>query len=70
MGWERGQPGTAAYVCEACEQPIAEHHRTAMLEQGEWRAQAPENGSKTAGFHLSSLYSPVGWRSWRDIAAA
>ena len=21
-------------------------------------------------FHLSSLYSPVGWRSWRDIAAA
>ena len=25
---------------------------------------------KTAGFHLSSLYSPVGWRSWRDIAAA
>jgi phage terminase large subunit GpA-like protein len=30
----------------------------------------PENGIKTAGFHLSSLYSPVGWRSWRDIAAA
>ena len=25
---------------------------------------------KTAGFHLSSLYSPVGWRAWRDIAAA
>ena len=25
---------------------------------------------RTAGFHLSSLYSPVGWRSWRDIATA
>ena len=22
------------------------------------------------GFHLSSLYSPLGWRSWADIAAA
>jgi phage terminase large subunit GpA-like protein len=46
-----------------------------MLEHGRWestlpRALAPENGVKTAGFHLSSLYSPVGWRSWRDIAAA
>ena len=38
-----------------------------MLEHGEWRAMAD---GKTAGFHLSSLYSPVGWRSWRDIAAA
>ena len=70
LRWERGRPQTVAYVCEACEEPIAEHHKTRMLEQGEWRAQAPENGAKTAGFHLSSLYSPVGWRSWRDIAAA
>src|SRR5574337_778226 len=38
-----------------------------MLEHGEWRAMAD---GKTAGFHLSSLYSPVGWRSWRDTAAA
>src|SRR5512137_1437626 len=70
LRWEKGQPETAAYVCESCERSIAEHHKTWMLEHGEWRALAPENGSKTAGFHLSSLYSPVGWRSWRDIAAA
>ena len=70
LRWEKGQPDTAAYVCESCETPIAEHHKTGMLEHGEWRAMAPENGSRTAGFHLSSLYSPVGWRSWRDIAAA
>ncbi len=69
LRWERGRPETAAYVCEDCEQPIAEHHKTWMLEQGQWRATAPGNG-KTAGFHLSSLYSPVGWRSWREIAAA
>jgi len=40
-----------------------------MLEHGEWRAMA-EGNNRTAGFHLSSLYSPIGWRSWRDIALA
>ena len=70
LRWEKGEPETAAYVCESCDEPIAEHHKTWMLEHGEWRAMVPENGIKTAGFHLSSLYSPVGWRSWRDIAAA
>ena len=70
LRWEKGQPETAAYVCESCEEAIAEHHKTWMLEQGEWRAMVTDSVSKTAGFHLSSLYSPVGWRSWRDIAAA
>lgn len=67
LRWDKGQPETAAYVCESCDTAIAEHHKTWMLERGEWRAMAE---GKTAGFHLSSLYSPVGWRAWRDIAAA
>lgn len=70
LRWVKGQPETAAYVCESCDVPVAEHHKAWMLEHGEWRAMAPENGTKTTGFHLSSLYSPVGWRSWREIAAA
>ena len=70
LRWERGEPESAAYICESCDASIAEHHKTWMLEHGEWRALVPENGIKTAGFHLSSLYSPVGWRSWREIAAA
>ena len=70
LRWERGSPKTAAYVCESCDAPIAEHHKTWMLEHGAWQATSTEGSSKTAGFHLSSLYSPVGWRSWRDIAAA
>ena len=36
-----------------------------MLERGQWRARSPEI-TKIAGFHLSSLYSPVGWFSWED----
>ena len=67
LRWDKGQPETAAYVCESCDTAIAEHHKTWMLERGQWRAMAE---GKTAGFHLSSLYSPVGWRAWRDIAAA
>lgn len=70
LRWDKGQPESAAYVCESCDAPISEHHKTWMLEHGEWRSLAPENGAKTAGFHLSSLYSPVGWRSWREIAVA
>jgi len=73
LRWARGEdgnfPDTAAYVCESCEVPIPEHHKTWMLEHGEWRAMA-EGASRTAGFHLSSLYSPIGWRSWKDVAAA
>jgi len=65
LRWEPGRPQDAAYVCEACEEPIAEHHKPRMLELGQWQAQAE---SRTAGFHLSSLYSP--WRRWREIAEA
>jgi phage terminase large subunit GpA-like protein len=70
LRWDKGQPETAAYICESCDTAIHEHHKTWMLEHGEWLAMVPEHGTKTAGFHLSSLYSPVGWRSWKDIAVA
>ena len=49
---------------------IAEHHKTAMLEGGEWRATATSADPTTIGFHLSALYSPVGWLSWERIARA
>ena len=68
--WERGLPETAHYKCESCEQPIYEYQKTEMLERGRWQSLIPDYVGKTVGFHLSSLYSPVGWRSWADIAAA
>tara|TARA_R110000823_G_scaffold203424_1_gene334350 strand:- start:28992 stop:30896 length:1905 start_codon:yes stop_codon:yes gene_type:complete len=70
LRWQWGEPETAHYVCESCDDEIQEQHKTWMLGQGEWRATAPENAGKTVGFHLSSLYSPLGWRSWADIATA
>jgi phage terminase large subunit GpA-like protein len=53
------------YVCENCKGAIRDHHKTEMLSKGEWRATNKEKISdKVIGFHLSSLYSPVGWLSW------
>jgi phage terminase large subunit GpA-like protein len=64
--WDEGRPETAAYACEDCGTLIEERHKTDMLAKGEWRPTAEGNG-RTAGFHLSSLYSPLGWKSWRSI---
>jgi phage terminase large subunit GpA-like protein len=68
LRWEKGKPETATYVCASCETPIAEHHKTRMLESGTWRPTATPADPLTIGFHLSSLYSPVGWLSWERIA--
>ena len=66
LKWDNNDPVTAAYECEVCHERFAEIHKPAMLRKGEWRATAPSNG-KTAGFHLSGLYSPLGWLSWADM---
>ena len=39
-----------------------------MLEQGEWRATTVSDNPNAIGFHLSALYSPIGWKSWEQIA--
>lgn len=58
----------AGYVCEACNAVIPERHKTWMLEQGHWRPTAVGD-AVTVGYHLSALYSPLGWRSWGEIYA-
>lgn len=68
LRWAKGQPQTAAYHCNGCEKPIAEHQKTQMLERGEWRATAVSDNPHAIGFHLSALYSPIGWKSWEQIA--
>lgn len=65
--WRDGDPKTATYVCESCGTHIEEHYKSEMLRKGEWRATATGEDKRTAGFHLSSLYSPLGWKSWEEI---
>ncbi len=57
----------AWYVCPHCGAEIAEHHKPALLAEGEWRGQAVGDGL-TAGFQISQLYAPLGWTSWLSLA--
>jgi phage terminase large subunit GpA-like protein len=66
LKWDNNEPATVRYECEACCEQFSESHKTRMLTAGEWRATAPGDG-KTAGFHISSLYSPLGWKSWEEV---
>jgi phage terminase large subunit GpA-like protein len=67
LRWPEGRPREAEYACAHCGALIGERHKTWMLEHGEWRPTGEGDG-RTAGFHLSSLYSPMGWFSWADAA--
>jgi phage terminase large subunit GpA-like protein len=65
-----GQPmlHTVRYVCKANGCEIAEHHKPGMLAAGRWVPAMPgAQRGKVRGFHLSSLYSPLGWLSWAEI---
>ncbi|MDT7849926.1 phage terminase large subunit family protein [Methylophilus sp. VKM B-3414] len=61
-------PETARYLCDGCSVLIDEHHKEKMLAVGEWVAKYPERKGLRRSFHLSSLYSPLGWLTWADMA--
>ncbi len=69
LRWEEGKPTNVQYECESCEQLIAEHHKTQLLSSGKWVATRESQQQHTVGYHLSSLYSPIGWFSWSNAAA-
>lgn len=53
-------------VCEANGCVIEERHKPRMLSAGEWRATVECLDPHVRGYHLSALYSPLGWYSWRQ----
>ena len=65
VAWPEGEPARAFYACQTCGGVIEEHDKPELLAAGEWRASVPGDG-RTAGFHLSALYSP--FESWGEIA--
>jgi phage terminase large subunit GpA-like protein len=77
LRWPKGLPGRAVYVCEGCDEPIEERFKTFMMNEANgahWRATAEGDvlataqAAGTVGFHISGLYSPLGWLSWEEIA--
>ncbi len=70
MRWQKTpvhRPETAVYMCAHCAAEIEEYHKETMLAQGEWIPENPDAPKNRRSFHLSSLYSPLGWESWEEI---
>lgn len=56
------------YLCEHCGEAIAERHKSQMMAAGQWLPTDAENeNKKRIGYHINSLYSPLGWLSWENI---
>lgn len=55
------------YACDVCGSIIEESSKLGMIPRGEWRSTATATAQKTAGFHLSELYSP--WVSWSEMVS-
>jgi phage terminase large subunit GpA-like protein len=62
-------PASVRYVCRANGCEIREHAKPAMLAGGVWVPDNPGvHAGRVRGFQLSSLYSPLGWLSWAQLA--
>ena len=75
LRWDHGkgeQITEVFYECEDCGHMIEERHKTKMMlpENGaKWIPTKPENINPLKRTYLiPSLYSPLGWLSWVDIA--
>ena len=66
--WDKENPLGAWYECEHCEEKIYNWQKTNMLKKGKWIAENKDTNPKVRGYHISSLYSPVGWVSWGELA--
>ena len=49
LRWDKGCPETAHYLCTECEGQIHEHHKTRMLERGEWRRRGRAESGEDGG---------------------
>lgn len=66
--WPPGKPAEAYYVCPECGSCVDERHKHSMVENGRWRATAPDVIGH-AGFRLNALVSPLANASWGKLAA-
>lgn len=62
--WTDNKPQSAEYTCEHCGSCWNDAKRFQAIRYGKWKKTAEGDG-KTAGFHLSALYSP--WTPLEDI---
>ena len=58
------QAQSVLYHCAACGVGIEESAKPVMLARGKWVPKFPDR--RVRGYHLNSLYSPLGWYSWQQ----
>ena len=58
------------YVCEkdGCGAQWKNHDKVYLLKHGQWRATGTAQRAGLVSYHISALYSPVGFKSWESIA--
>lgn len=55
------------YVCKKCHKRIEEYQKTDMMARGVYVHKYPDREKR--GFKINSLYSPLGWFSWKSFVA-
>lgn len=63
---EDNQIKSVWYVCKHCKKKIKESDKEKMLSKGKYVHKYPNRLIR--GFKINSLYSPLGWVSWSQIA--
>jgi len=61
-------PGSVRYICRHCSGEITNDDKATMLPRGEWRATATSVRPDRRSYHISAMYSPVGFTTWENIA--
>lgn len=57
------------YRCKSCGNEFEEkRYKQEMLVAGEWKPTAEPIADNYVSYHISSLYAPVGMKSWTDYA--
>ncbi|MCK5552784.1 MAG: phage terminase large subunit family protein, partial [Deltaproteobacteria bacterium] len=64
---EDGKLKSVHYQCRHCKEGIKNHHKTQMLRAGHWVPTAVSKSETYRSYHISSLYSPAGMMSWREL---
>jgi phage terminase large subunit GpA-like protein len=66
MKWDEGDPSSACQECPSCRCLVEESSKHFMLPAGQWIPHAESRAPHMRSYHLSGLYSPLGWYSWAD----
>lgn len=55
------------YRCENCKAEWKNHDKVFFLENGVWKPTSTSKRHGLISYHVSALYSPVGFKSWETI---